>query len=87
MKGPVDVRAYLQKPFDDRRVLSDTAHVKHILSIVFIREINVVEEEGEVLEQPLGKMEVNSRPLEEADVEDSLTDAAAVFNLRTKVRC
>ena len=61
--------------------------MKHILSIVFIREINVVEEEGEVLEQPLGKMEVNSRPLEEADVEDSLTDAAAVFNLRTKVRC
>ena len=51
----------------------------HILSLV--REVDVVEQEWEVLEHPLGEVEVDRGALEEADVENCLPDASSVFNL------
>ena len=46
-----------------------------------IREVDVIEEEGEVFEHPLGEVEVDRGALEEADVENRLPDASSVFNL------
>ena len=46
-----------------------------------VREVDVVEEEREVLEHPLGEVEVDGRALEEAHMEDGLPNASTVFNL------
>ena len=43
----------------------------HILSLV--REVDVVEEEGEVLQHPLGEVHVDGGAHQEAHMEDSLT--------------
>ena len=51
--------------------------------VSLIREVNVVEEEGEVLEHPLGEVEVDGRALQEANMENCLPNAAPVFNLRS----
>ena len=56
-------------------------HVENILPVVLLGEVDVVEEEGEVLEHPLGEVEMDCRTLEEANVENSLPHAASVFNL------
>ena len=61
-----------------------------ILNIVncdvsLIREVDVVEEEGEVLEHPLGEVEVDGRALQEANVENGLPNAAPVFNLHMQL--
>ena len=61
--------------------LCHSGHVKDILPVVLLGEIDVVEEEREVLEHPLGEVEVDGRALQEAHVEDSLPDASTVFNL------
>ena len=56
----------------------------HFLSLV--REVDVVEQEWEVLEHPLGEVEVDRGALEEADVEDSLPNTSSVFNLRIQMQ-
>ena len=38
--------------------------------VSLIREVDVIEEKGEVLEHPLGEVEVDRRALEEANVEN-----------------
>ena len=53
--------------------------------VSLIREVDVVEEEGEVLEHPLGKVEVDGRALQEANVENGLPNAATVFNLHMQL--
>ena len=63
--------------------LCHSGHVKDILPVVLLGEIDVVEEEGEVLEHPLGEVEVDRRALEKANVENCLPHATSVFNLHT----
>ena len=53
--------------------------------VSLIREVDVVEEEGEVLEHPLGEVEVDGRALQKANVENGLPNAAPVFNLHMQL--
>ena len=53
--------------------LCHSGHVKHILPIVLFGEIDVVEEEREVLQHPLGKVHVDRGAHQEAYVEHRLT--------------
>ena len=48
-------------------------HVENILPIVLLGEVDVVEEEGEVLEHPLGKVHVDRGAHQEAYMEHRLT--------------
>ena len=52
--------------------LCHSGHVKDILPIVLLGEINVVEEEGEVLQHPLGEVHVDGGAHQEAHVEHRL---------------
>ena len=47
-------------------------HVENILPVVLLGEVDVVEEEGEVLEHPLGKVHVDGGAHQEAHVEHRL---------------
>ena len=53
--------------------LCHSGHVKDILPVVLLGEIDVVEEEGEVLQHPLGKVHVDGGAHQEAHMEDCLT--------------
>ena len=53
--------------------LCHSSHVKHVLSVVLLGEIYVVEEEGEVLQHPLGEVHVDGGAHQEAHVEHRLT--------------
>ena len=55
-------------------------YLKHY-DVSLIREVDVIEEEGKVFEHPLGEVEVDRRALEEANMENCLSDASSVFNL------
>ena len=47
-------------------------HVENILPVVLLGEVDVVEEEGEVLEHPLGEVHVDGGAHQEAHVEHRL---------------
>ena len=55
--------------------------MQHVLAIVLVRQVDVVEEEGEVHEEPLGEVEVDGGALEEAHVEHGLPHAAPVLHV------
>ena len=81
VKLPVKISSNIQEPLDNRGILCNTTHVENILSIVLIRQINVVEQQGKVHEESLGKVEVDGGALEEADMEHSLAHAAPVLHV------
>ena len=60
--------------------------MEHILSVIFIREVNVIEKEREVLEESLGKVKVDGGALQETDVEHCLTHTPSVLNLKVKFK-
>ena len=53
--------------------LCHSCHVEDVLPVVLLGEIDVVEEEGEVLEHPLGEVHVDGGAHKEAHVEHRLT--------------
>ena len=55
-------------------------NLKHY-DVSLIREVDVIEEEGKVFEHPLSEVEVDCGALEEANMENCLSDASSVFNL------
>ena len=61
--------------------------MKHILPIVLLGEIDVVEEEGEVLEHPLGQVHVDGGAHQEAHVEHRLTHLVSRNFLRLSNFC
>ena len=50
--------------------------MQHVLPVILVREVDVIEEEGEVHQEPLGQVEVDGGALKEADMEHCLTNAA-----------
>ena len=56
--------------------------MENILTVVLIREVDIIEEEREVFEEPLSKVEVDCGSLQEADVKHCLPHTASVLNLR-----
>ena len=50
--------------------------MQHVLPVVLVREVDIIEEEGEVHQEPLGKVEVDGGALEEAHMEHRLANTA-----------
>ena len=76
----MEVGADVQEPLDDGGVLGDRRHVQHVLAVVLLGQVDVVKEEGEVLEHPLGQVHVDGGAHQEADVEDGLADGPAALD-------
>ena len=55
--------------------------MEDVLPIIFIREVDVIEEEREVHEEPLGQVKVDGGALEEADMEHCFTNAPPDQNM------
>ena len=79
--SPVKIRSNIQKPLDHRGILRHTTHVKNIFPVIFVRKVNVVQEQRKVHQKTLGKMEMDGGALEEADMEHSLSHAAPVLHI------
>ena len=81
IKLPVKISSNIQEPLDNRGILCNTTHMKNILAIVLIRQVDIIEQEREVHEESLGEVEVDGGALEEADMEHSLSHAAPVLHI------
>ena len=74
------VLAGIESSEQDILHLSYSSHVEHVFSVILLRQVDVVEEEGKELEHPLGKVHVDGSTHEEADVEDSLPHSSATLH-------
>ena len=72
----MEVRADVEEPLDDAGILGHGGHVQHVLPVVLVGEEDIIEEEGEVHQEPLGKVEVDGGALEEAHMEHRLSNTA-----------
>ena len=57
--------------------------MENILPVVFLGEVNIVQEKGEVFEESLGEVHVYRGPHEETDVEHSLSNTASTLHQPT----
>jgi hypothetical protein len=60
---PINISPNVQEPLDHRRIFCHTAHVEDILSIILVREVNIIEKEREVFEEPLCQMKMDGSAL------------------------
>ena len=81
----VDIRPLVQQPLDNAGVLRRAGHVKGILSVVLLGQVDVVQEEREDLEQLLRAKQVHGGPHQETHVERGLANTAAVLHLQGEI--
>ena len=60
---PINISSNVQEPLDHRRIFCHTAHVEDILTIILVREVNIIEKERKMFEEPLGQMEMDGGAL------------------------
>ena len=57
--------------------------MENILPIVFLRQVDIIQEEREVFQHPLGQVHVYRGPHQEAHMEHSLPHSSSALNLET----
>ena len=76
----VTVETEIDARLDNRGILRYCCHVEDVLPVVLLGQVDVIEEEGEVFEEPLGQVHVYRGPHEEAHVEDRLSYTAPTLH-------